>query len=669
MIERYVTLACVSNEVGGDLIGNARWLGVPIKDLLDEAEPEDGADQVVEPLGRRLHRRHARPRCCATAATRCSRSAMNGEPLPVEHGFPVRMVVPGLYGYVSATQVARRAGADHVRRLRRVLDAARLGGSRRRSRRSRASTRPRPAQRLPAGPVVVAGVAWAQHRGISRVEVRVDGGAVAGGDAGRDGVGRHLAAVVLALGRHPGRAHRSRCGRPTTPARCRPSARRRRRPDGATGWHSDRRHRRADVTAVEPGRCRAGRVVSRPRRRPGRRPGRCVAPAPVGGRRRAPSRASSRATSTRPRTRSARSSQPAASSRSRSASVKPPQTPYGSRAASAWAAHSARTDRAGALADGLGGGCSRRRRRDEPRSPSGWKNCQSDCRRPAAVRTLTSLPVPDVGGRASGQPAHVRHGFASRADRRRTRAERTRTSPRTEQTNSGKVRNESASAWFPFVGEREVTVRSVLVCVRTPLAAQAVANAAARLGLGDVIADRGQRRRGDGPAGRAPGRRGARRHRAQSGRTPSASPGGCWPRARTPSWCSSGRRTRGRRGGGRGRRPGLIRGGDHEDLRSAVAKALLLLAAGGRGRSDAAVAPRPRRATAGALAARPSRAAADAERRGRPPAGGARPTAPAPAGPPARRRSGRPTAGRRPRRRRRRRPAPASRRRGGRRSP
>ena len=101
MIERYVTLTCVSNEVGGDLIGNALWLGLPIKELLDEADPLPGADQVIQ--------RSVDGWTCGspTATLRDGRDAllaigMNGEPLPVNHGFPVRMVVPGLYGYVSA---------------------------------------------------------------------------------------------------------------------------------------------------------------------------------------------------------------------------------------------------------------------------------------------------------------------------------------------------------------------------------------------------------------------------------------------------------------------------------------------------------------------------------------------------------------------------------------
>ncbi|MFJ8688210.1 molybdopterin-dependent oxidoreductase [Micromonospora wenchangensis] len=175
MVERYVTLACVSNEVGGDLIGNARWLGVPIRELLDEAGPEEGADQVV---GRSVD-----GWTCGTptAALRDGRDAllavgMNGEPLPVEHGFPVRMVVPGLYGYVSAckwvTELELTSFADFdaywVPRGWSAQGPVKT--------QSRIDT-PRARNRLTAGEVTVAGVAWAQHRGISRVEVRVDGGA------------------------------------------------------------------------------------------------------------------------------------------------------------------------------------------------------------------------------------------------------------------------------------------------------------------------------------------------------------------------------------------------------------------------------------------------------------------------------------------------------------
>ncbi|MCF0096687.1 molybdopterin-dependent oxidoreductase [Micromonospora sp. MH99] len=174
LVERYVTLACVSNEVGGDLIGNARWLGVPLRELLDEVQPEQDADQVV---GRSVD-----GWTCGTptAALRDGRDAllaigMNGEPLPVEHGFPVRMVVPGLYGYVSACKWVTEL------ELTRFADFDAYWVPRGWSAQGPIKTQsridaPRRRNRLTAGPVTVAGVAWAQHRGISRVEVRVDDG-------------------------------------------------------------------------------------------------------------------------------------------------------------------------------------------------------------------------------------------------------------------------------------------------------------------------------------------------------------------------------------------------------------------------------------------------------------------------------------------------------------
>ncbi|MCX5264441.1 MULTISPECIES: molybdopterin-dependent oxidoreductase [unclassified Streptomyces] len=174
LVERYITLACVSNEVGGELVGNARWLGVPIKDLLDEVEPDDRADQVVS---RSVDGYTAGT---PTAALRDGRDAllavgMNGEPLPVEHGFPVRMVVPGLYGYVSATkwltelELSRFSdfSAYWVRRDYAALAPVKT--------QSRIDT-PAAGKRLKQGLVMVAGVAWAQHRGVSAVEVRVDDG-------------------------------------------------------------------------------------------------------------------------------------------------------------------------------------------------------------------------------------------------------------------------------------------------------------------------------------------------------------------------------------------------------------------------------------------------------------------------------------------------------------
>src|SRR5439155_11221672 len=174
MIERYITLACVSNEVGGSLIGNARWLGVPLKGLLDEVGPHPDADQVVS---RSVDGFTAGT---PTAALRDGRDAMlavamNGSPLPVEHGFPVRMVVPGLYGYVSATkwlaelELSRFADFSAYWIKRGWAQQAPIKTE------SRIGT-PSYGSKPAAGRVAVAGIAWAQHRGISKVEVRVDDG-------------------------------------------------------------------------------------------------------------------------------------------------------------------------------------------------------------------------------------------------------------------------------------------------------------------------------------------------------------------------------------------------------------------------------------------------------------------------------------------------------------
>jgi DMSO/TMAO reductase YedYZ molybdopterin-dependent catalytic subunit len=172
MLERYITLACVSNQVGGDLIGNARWLGVPVADLLAEAGPLPGADQVVS--------RSVDGWTCGTPTEVLTDGrdallavAMNGEPLPLEHGFPVRMVTPGLYGYVSAckwiTEIELSSFDDY--------DAYWV--PRGWAPRAPIKTQSRidtPRQRADRGTVTVAGVAWAQHRGIAAVEVRVDEG-------------------------------------------------------------------------------------------------------------------------------------------------------------------------------------------------------------------------------------------------------------------------------------------------------------------------------------------------------------------------------------------------------------------------------------------------------------------------------------------------------------
>ncbi|MCZ7435436.1 molybdopterin-dependent oxidoreductase [Micromonospora sp. WMMC241] len=235
MVERYVTLACVSNEVGGDLIGNARWLGVPIKELLDEAGPEEGADQVVG--------RSADGWTCGTPTSvlRDGRDAllavgMNGEPLPVEHGFPVRMVVPGLYGYVSAckwlTELELTSFAD--------FDAywvprgwSAQGPIKTQSRIDTPRARSRPS----AGPVTVAGVAWAQHLGVRRVEVRVDDGpwreATLAPAVSSDTWVQWSWRWDATPGEHTLQVRATDAAGETQPERRSPVA-----PDGATGWHT-----------------------------------------------------------------------------------------------------------------------------------------------------------------------------------------------------------------------------------------------------------------------------------------------------------------------------------------------------------------------------------------------------------------------------------------------
>ena len=173
-LERMITLTCVSNPVGGDLAGNATWQGVRLADLLAEAGPQSGADCVLStsvdgftvttPLEALTDDRDA-----------LLAYAMNGEPLPVEHGFPVRMVVPGLYGYVSATkwvvdlEVTRFSDVSAYWTDRGWAPQAPIKTA------SRIDV-PAAFANLGVGPVMVGGMAWAQHRGVSSVQVRIDGG-------------------------------------------------------------------------------------------------------------------------------------------------------------------------------------------------------------------------------------------------------------------------------------------------------------------------------------------------------------------------------------------------------------------------------------------------------------------------------------------------------------
>ncbi|WP_353943315.1 sulfite oxidase [Streptomyces sp. HUAS MG91] len=179
LIERDITLTCVSNEVGGPYVGNARWIGVRLADLLKRCgvkPPSRGgpADQLVarsvdgmtigSPVEDVLDGRDA-----------MLALGMNGQPLPFEHGFPVRMVVPGLYGYVSACKWIQ----DIELTTFDAYDSYWVKRSWAREAPIKTESRidtPKPFGRPKSGTVMVAGVAWAQHRGIDKVEVRVDDG-------------------------------------------------------------------------------------------------------------------------------------------------------------------------------------------------------------------------------------------------------------------------------------------------------------------------------------------------------------------------------------------------------------------------------------------------------------------------------------------------------------
>jgi DMSO/TMAO reductase YedYZ molybdopterin-dependent catalytic subunit len=235
LTEAWVTICCVSNPVGGDLVGNAWWSGVRIAELLAEARPLTGADAVRQtskdgwncgtPLEALTDDRNA-----------LLAIAMNGQPLPLEHGFPVRMIVPGLYGFVSATkwvvdlEVTRFDKFDAywtergwselgpVKTQSRV-DVPRSGGS------------------VRSGTVRVGGVAWAQHTGVVGVEVRLDGGewqsARIGASAGDDSWVQWAGEIEVPEGEHTLAVRATdRSGYTQTGVRTDVV------PDGATGWHT-----------------------------------------------------------------------------------------------------------------------------------------------------------------------------------------------------------------------------------------------------------------------------------------------------------------------------------------------------------------------------------------------------------------------------------------------
>jgi DMSO/TMAO reductase YedYZ molybdopterin-dependent catalytic subunit len=233
--EFWMTLNCVSNPVGGDLVSNAWWSGTLLKDLLEEAGVHAGADAVKQtsedgwtcgtPLSALLDDRGA-----------MLAFAMNGEPLPIEHGFPVRTLVPGLYGYVSACKWVRDIevttfdsfsaywtergwSAEGPVKLASRIDVPGDGHS------------------VPAGQVRVGGLAWQQNTGIAGVQVRLDGGAWRDATLARKTLTDSWAQWSATLDVGPGQ-HLLACRAVNADGQVQTGVRADPVPDGATGWHT-----------------------------------------------------------------------------------------------------------------------------------------------------------------------------------------------------------------------------------------------------------------------------------------------------------------------------------------------------------------------------------------------------------------------------------------------
>ena len=235
LVQEQVTLSCVSNSVGGGLVGNAEWVGVPLATVLDQAGVQPGATQIV---GRSVDRWTAGFPTEVALDGRVALVAvqMNGEPLPISHGFPARLVVSGLYGYVSATKwlsdielttwesfngywIPRGWSKEGPIKTQSRIDVPRRGSV------------------IDPGPTAIAGVAWAPTRAIERVEVQVNEEPWVEADLSRETTINSWRQWMVTWNATPGRHQvrvRATDGTGTTqtseisdPA-----------PDGATGWHT-----------------------------------------------------------------------------------------------------------------------------------------------------------------------------------------------------------------------------------------------------------------------------------------------------------------------------------------------------------------------------------------------------------------------------------------------
>lgn len=232
LVEETVTLTCVSNEVGGPYISTANFTGIKIGDVLREAGVRAGADQLFStsddgftagsPLDYVLER--------GLIAI-----GMNGEPLPAEHGFPARLVVPGLYGYVSATKWVTDLNVTTFAKDQGYW-IPRGWATRAPIKTMSRIDRPKGLSKI-QGRTVVAGTAWAQPKGVAKVEVRADGGPWQEAELGADVSDSTWRMWRLELDLKPG-SHTVECRATDKSGYTQDQARLEPIPDGATGWHS-----------------------------------------------------------------------------------------------------------------------------------------------------------------------------------------------------------------------------------------------------------------------------------------------------------------------------------------------------------------------------------------------------------------------------------------------
>ena len=235
LVQEQVTLSCVSNRVGGRLVGNAEWVGVPLATVLDQAGVQPGATQIV---GRSVDRWTAGFPTEVALDGRVAMVAvqMNGEPLPISHGFPARLVVAGLYGYVSATKWL----SDIELTTWEAFDGYWIPRGWSKEGPIKTQSRidvPRRDSTIDPGPTAIAGVAWAPSRAIEKVEVQVDDEDWVEAELSRETTINSWRQWMVTWNATPGEHQvrvRATDGTNTTqtsetsdPA-----------PDGATGWHT-----------------------------------------------------------------------------------------------------------------------------------------------------------------------------------------------------------------------------------------------------------------------------------------------------------------------------------------------------------------------------------------------------------------------------------------------